>query len=176
MPHSRGRKPQSAFQQKSDNSRRFDLSDAGKEGDMSAAKVLEDVPKISARASMPRTWAGTVVKATERATHYLHLSAVSCEKCKGPVLSGWIGRRADDITSESEISKVPGICLSCGVRPEVETSRISVAVTHIRPFQWEWITEHILPAKEPETDLLSSELAQDADTDSNSSTREKAAL
>ncbi len=143
---------------------------------MSAAKMLENVPKISARASMPRTWAGTVVKATESATHYLHLSAVSCEKCKGPVLSGWIGRRADDITSESEVSQVPGICLSCGLRPEMETSRISDAVTHIRPFQWEWITEHILPAKEPEIDALSSELAQDADTDSNSSAREKAAL
>ena len=143
---------------------------------MSAAKVLEDGPKISARASMPRTWAGTVVKATERATHYLHLSAVSCEKCKGPVLSGWIGRRADDITSESEISKVPGICLSCGVRPEEEASRISVAVTHLRPFQWEWISEPIEPAKEPEIDALSSELAQDADTDSNSSASKKVVL
>ncbi len=143
---------------------------------MSAAKVLENVPKISARASVPRTWAGTVVKATERATHYLHLSAVACDKCKGPVLSGWIGRRADDITRESEISKVPGICLSCGVRPEVETSRIPVAVTHLRPFQWEWMSEPIEPAKEPEIDALSLELAQDADTDSNSSARGKAAL
>ncbi len=143
---------------------------------MSAAKVLENVAKISARASMPRTWAGTVVKPTERATHYLHLSAVSCEKCKGPVLSGWIGRRADDITSESEVSQVPGICLSCGVRPEVETNRTSAAVTHLRPFQWEWIGEQIMPAKEPEIDALSAELAQDADTESNSSAREKAAL
>jgi hypothetical protein len=152
------------------------MSGAKEEGDMSAVKTLENVPKTSARASMPRTWAGTVVKPTERATHYLHLSAVACAKCKGPVLSGWIGRRADDITRESEISKVPGICLSCGMRPEVATSGGSVAVTHLRPFQWEWISENIPPAKEPEIDALSSELAQDADTDSNSSAREKAAL
>ena len=144
---------------------------------MSGREVLENVPKISPRASMPRTWAGTVVKATECATHYLHLSAVACEKCNGPVLSGWIGKRADDITSESEISKVPGICLSCGVRPEVgTTSRISVAVTQIRPFQWEWTPETILSAKEPEIDPLSSEQAQDADTNSNSSAWKKAAL
>jgi len=135
---------------------------------MSTTKVLENVPKISARASMPRTWAGTLVKTTERATHYLHLSAVSCEKCNGPVLSGWIGRRPDDITSESEISKIPGICLSCAVRPEVGIGRISGKVTQIRPFQWDWTPEIILPAKEPEIDPLSSELAQDADTDSNS--------
>lgn len=143
---------------------------------MSTTKVLENVAEISARASVPRTWAGTVVKATERATHYLHLSVVACEKCNGPVLSGWIGRRADDITSESEISKIPGICLICAVRPEVGTGRVSVGVTQIRPFQWEWTPETILPAKEPEVDPLSSELAQDADTDSNSSASKKAVL
>jgi hypothetical protein len=118
--------------------------------------------KTSARAPMPRTWAGTVVKAADRATHYLHLAAVPCERCKGPVLSGWIGRRADDITSEAQVHTVGAICLSCGLRPE---STLTPAVsTQIRPFEWEWIAEGLLPAKEADGDALSRELSQDADS------------
>jgi hypothetical protein len=142
---------------------------------MSAVKFLEETPKVSARAPMPRTWAGKQVKAEERATHYLHLSAVPCEKCKGPVLSGWVGRRADDITRESEVSKIAGICLSCGVRPEGQAGAEPTPV-RIRPFEWEWIAEALLPAKEADGDALTSELAQDADTDINSSMPHKEVL
>ena len=143
---------------------------------MSGAKLLEEIPEVSAREPMPRTWAGKQVKEEERCTHYLHLSAVPCEKCKGPVLSGWIGRRADGITREREVSQVPGICLSCGVRPEARASAAPVTVTRIRPFEWEWIAEALLPTKESDGDPLTRELAQDADTDSNSSTPNKEIL
>ena len=67
---------------------------------MSQATLLDEARKSSAPASMPRSGAGTVVKPAERTTHYLHLSAITCERCRGPVLSGWIGRRADGITRE----------------------------------------------------------------------------
>ncbi len=139
---------------------------------MSQATTFEESSKVSARAPMPRTWAGKMVKATERATHYLHLSAVPCEKCNGPVLSGWIGRRADDITRETQVHTVGAICLSCGLRPDAQAS--PVGPTHLRPFEWEWTAEALPPSKEFDTDPLSSELAQDADTDSNSSGPEKA--
>ena len=147
----------------------------GKVGAMSATDLLNKTSKVSARAPMPRTWAGKEVKAEERATHYLHLSAVKCERCKGPVLSGWIGRRADDITREREVSKVPGICLLCGVRPEARAGAEQTSV-RIRPFEWEWIAEALLPLKEADGDALSSELAQDADTDANSAVPHKEVL
>jgi hypothetical protein len=135
--------------------------------------TFDESPKISARSPMPRTWAGKVVKPAERATHYLHLSAVPCEKCKGPVLSGWIGRRADDITGETQVHTVGAICLSCGSRPDAQVN--PVRPIHLRPLEWEWIAEEPLPSKEFDGDPLSAELAQDADTDTNSSDAEKAA-
>jgi hypothetical protein len=139
---------------------------------MSQAASLDKSPKVSARASVPRTWAGTPVKANESATHYLHLSAAVCERCHGPVLSGWIGRRADDITEETHVNTVEAICLSCGVRPEITIS--PGALTHIRPFQWEWVAAApVLPA-ESEQNGLSAELSQDADKDGNLSQPGKA--
>ena len=140
---------------------------------MPQTTTFDESPKVSARAPMPRTWAGKVVKPTERATHYLHLSAVPCEKCKGPVLSGWIGRRADDITRESQVHTVGAICLSCGLRPDAQAN--PVRPTHLRPFEWEWVTEALPGSKELDGDALSAELAQDADTGINSSAPEKAA-
>lgn len=81
------------------------------------------------------------------------------------MLSGWIGRRADDITSEAQVHTVGAICLACGLRPDVEEN-LSAPI-RIRPFEWEWIAEALLPPQEAEGDPLSSELAQDADTDNN---------
>jgi len=33
--------------------------------------------------------------------HYLHLSACSCDNCKGPVVSGWLALREIKITKET---------------------------------------------------------------------------
>jgi hypothetical protein len=143
---------------------------------MPQTTTFDESPKVSARAPMPRTWAGKMVKPTERATHYLHLSAVPCEKCKGPVLSGWIGRRADDITRETQVHTVGAICLSCGARPDAQANPARPThPTHLRPFEWEWIAEAPPPSTEFDGDPLSAELAQDADTAINSSASEKGA-
>lgn len=47
---------------------------------------------------------------------YLHLSAYSCDKCKGPVVSGSLAVRENEISKETEIRQVGAICLSCGHR------------------------------------------------------------
>jgi hypothetical protein len=129
---------------------------------MSQATLLDEARKSSTTASMPRTRAGTGVKPAERSTHYLHLSAIICERCRGPVLSGWIGRRADGITREEQVTTVGAICLSCGLRPDAPVN--PDGAIHVRPFAWEWI----LPQKQNDVDPLSLELSQDADTRVNS--------
>lgn len=127
---------------------------------MSQATLLDEARKSPA--AMPRRGAGTVVKPAERSTHYLHLSAIPCERCRGPVLSGWIGRRADGITREEKVTTVGAICLSCGLRPDAPVSPDDAI--HIRPFTWEWTPTAILPQKQNDVDPLPLELSQDADT------------
>ena len=45
---------------------------------------------------------------------YLHLSAYSCDKCRGPVISGSIAVRENEISNETDIRALGAICLSCG--------------------------------------------------------------
>jgi hypothetical protein len=133
-----------------------------KVGAMSQTPLIEEPPVVSARAAAPRTWAGTKVKAAERATHYLHLLAFPCEKCKGPVIVGWIGTRADDIEKETEITGIGAKCLLCGAKPEGLND--PTAARHFRPVEWEWMAEKKPEAVEPDGDPLTTELSQDADT------------
>ena len=49
-------------------------------------------------------------------THYLHISAYSCERCRGPVISGSTATRENEISKETEVRQVGAICLSCGHR------------------------------------------------------------
>ena len=128
---------------------------------MSQVALSNEVPVASGSSSPPRTWAGALVNAEERATYYLHLMAFPCEKCKGPVVAGWTGKREDDITQETDINLVGAVCLSCGSRPETLIAPLHAC--HFRPVQWEWMVE-IKPARlEPSGDPLSDELSQDAD-------------
>jgi len=133
---------------------------------MSQLSLINEAPVGSARTSPPRTWAGTLVNATERAKHYLHLMAFPCQKCKGPVIAGWIGKREDDITRETDIAGMGAICLLCGLRPESLIDPL--AARHFRPVEWEWTAEERAEAMEPYADPLASELSQDADTSHNS--------
>ena len=43
--------------------------------------------------------------------HYLHVSAYSCDKCGGPVISGSTGVRDNEISRETDIREVGAICL-----------------------------------------------------------------
>jgi hypothetical protein len=65
----------------------------------------------------------------------LHLSASLCEKCKGPVVSGWLGVREGEITKEIEVRRFGGVCLACGNRQDkVDDADI---VRHAPPVEWE---------------------------------------
>lgn len=67
--------------------------------------------------------------------HYLHLSAYSCDKCEGPVVSGSTAVRENEISKETEIQRVGSICLSCGHRQSEATSP---GVTRdFPPVQWD---------------------------------------
>jgi hypothetical protein len=53
---------------------------------------------------------------------YLHLSAYSCDECRGPVVSGLTGIRENEISRETDIREVGAICLSCGHRQSKATT------------------------------------------------------
>jgi hypothetical protein len=93
--------------------------------------TAESIP-LNDRSLPLRSWAG---EPGGHATHYLHLFAFPCEFCQGPVIVGWVGRRQDDITMETEITGRGAICLSCGKRP---TTLLDPALAlHFKPVQWQ---------------------------------------
>jgi hypothetical protein len=53
---------------------------------------------------------------------YLHVSAYSCDKCGGPVISGSTAVRENEISKETDIKAVGAICLSCGHRQSKATA------------------------------------------------------
>lgn len=67
--------------------------------------------------------------------HYLHLSAYYCSQCSGPVISGSVAVRENEISKETEVSEVGAICLSCGHR---HTNASEGAFTrNFAPVQWD---------------------------------------
>jgi hypothetical protein len=128
---------------------------------MPTISLTKEAPGGSAGISPPRTWAGTLVKAGEAVTYYLHLKAFPCEKCKGPVVDAWIGTRENDISSETETTEVGAVCLVCGRRPDALIEPLRAL--HFRPVEWEWSVENKSAALEPDGDPLTAELSQDAD-------------
>src|SRR5437660_6644790 len=65
---------------------------------------------------------------------YLHLSAYSCDQCKGPVISGSTGVRENEISKETDIRQVGAICLSCGHRQYAATA--PARAHHLLPMEW----------------------------------------
>jgi RNase P subunit RPR2 len=45
---------------------------------------------------------------------YLHLSAYQCDKCEGPVISGSIKVRENEISKETDVREIGAMCLACG--------------------------------------------------------------
>ncbi len=66
---------------------------------------------------------------------YLHLCAYSCDKCQGPVISGSLAVRENEISKETEIRQVGAICLSCGHRQNGTTA--PARARHLTPVEWE---------------------------------------
>jgi len=112
----------------------------------------------SSRSPALRSWAET----TERAKHYLHLYAVPCDKCNGPVVVGSLGTREAAITKETAIRPIGAVCVVCGCRPETV---IEPLIGHsFRPVEWEWTIRKQPAATGLGGDSLETELSQDADT------------
>jgi hypothetical protein len=66
---------------------------------------------------------------------YLHLSAYTCDSCNGPVVSGSLAVRENEISTESDIRQVGAICLTCGHR---QSKGSEAGVTRdFPPVQWE---------------------------------------
>jgi hypothetical protein len=66
---------------------------------------------------------------------YLHLSAYPCDRCNGPVVTGSLAVRENEISKETDIRQVGAICLSCGHR-QSKTSEPALA-RHFSPVKWE---------------------------------------
>ena len=66
---------------------------------------------------------------------YLHLSAYSCDNCKGPVVSGWLAVRESEVSKETDIRKVGAVCLSCG-RRQSKTTKPGI-IREFQPVDWE---------------------------------------
>jgi hypothetical protein len=47
---------------------------------------------------------------------YLHLSVYPCDLCGGPVVSGSLAVRENEISKETDIHEAGAICLSCAHR------------------------------------------------------------
>jgi hypothetical protein len=66
---------------------------------------------------------------------YLHLSAYSCDKCRGPVVSGFVAVREDEISRETAVRQLGAICLSCGNRQDKAAA--PDATCYFPPVRWE---------------------------------------
>ena len=121
---------------------------------------MAERPVVNGPRYSSQSFAGTERARPQHATHYLHLSAFPCEKCCGPVVTGWLGIRRDDISKETGIRQIGAACLACGFRPEVMVEPL--VGHHFRPVEWEWVIQE-KPA-DPSDDMLAAELSQDADT------------
>jgi len=130
---------------------------------MSQVPVAGDGSAGQARAMPPMTWNGTLAGAAGTQTQYLHLTAFPCEKCNGPVIAGSLGQRCDDISKETDITKIGAACIACGFQPVV---LIEPSVGHrFRPVEWKWmIKEQAQPvdpsAISPQDGLTADEPAQ----------------
>jgi hypothetical protein len=66
---------------------------------------------------------------------YLHLSVSPCDRCGGPLVSGWLAVRENEISKETDIREIGTVCLSCGDR-QSKTAEASVT-RYFPPREWE---------------------------------------
>jgi hypothetical protein len=67
--------------------------------------------------------------------HYLHLSVNRCGKCQGPVVTGSLAVRENEISKETEKQDIGAICISCGSRQDSNQTAESPA-RHFPPVDW----------------------------------------
>ena len=66
--------------------------------------------------------------------HYLHLSVYRCDKCQGPIVTGSVAARENEISKEIEKQEIGAICLSCGCRQSAAPK--AALVRHFPPMEW----------------------------------------
>jgi hypothetical protein len=66
--------------------------------------------------------------------HYLHLSVSRCNKCQGPVVTGSVAARENEISKEIEKQEIGAICLSCGHRQSAAPE--AAPIRHFPPMEW----------------------------------------
>lgn len=63
----------------------------------------------------------------------LHLRAYLCDGCGGPVVAGTLAIRESEITKETELRELGGVCLCCGSTQDISTT----PVRHFLPVEWD---------------------------------------
>jgi hypothetical protein len=76
-------------------------------------------------------WSGALAMKKQ----YLHLSVYRCDKCQGPVVTGSLAVRENEISKETEKQEVGAICLSCGNRQSKVT--VPGLARHFPPTEWQ---------------------------------------
>jgi hypothetical protein len=66
---------------------------------------------------------------------YLHLSVYRCDQCQGPVVTGSLAVRENEISKETEKQEVGAICISCGNRQSKVTA--PGVTRHFPPTEWQ---------------------------------------
>jgi len=66
--------------------------------------------------------------------HYLHLSVHRCDTCQGPIVTGSLAVRENEISKETEKHEIGAICLSCGARQSAATA--PARARHLMPLEW----------------------------------------
>ena len=66
--------------------------------------------------------------------HYLHLSVYRCDKCQGPVVTGSLAVRENEISKETEKHEIGALCISCGHRQGTVTE--GTPARHLPPMDW----------------------------------------
>jgi len=66
--------------------------------------------------------------------HYLHLSVYRCDKCQGPVVTGSLAVRENEISKETEKQQIGASCLACGSRQRAAPD--GTPVRQFPPVDW----------------------------------------
>jgi hypothetical protein len=95
------------------------------------------------------------------AIQYLHLSIYPCEECDGPVVSGSLAVRENEISNETDKREIGAICLSCGHR-QIKASEANTT-RKLPPVEWQRISTfrpaHIAAAPCPTDVTIQAEVA-----------------
>ena len=66
---------------------------------------------------------------------YLHLSVYSCDQSDGPVVTGSLAVRENEISKETDIRALAEMCLSCGHTQH--HASIASYTRHFLPVEWQ---------------------------------------